>query len=353
MGMGEKGRLEQRVAKIERFIERFERTRIQAKSSTGKWGNYHVLAHPAGPADEEEVGQFIVTLKRSGAGWVAKVSVGYVLVLDPKAGASPVAKYWTPDGLDADPAPEFSVSASNALFVRVQTDKRGIPTAVTMAVSAPNTASTHYQPDPETGVNGDYFYKIAEFETVGDRLTVKPFQTGGPIHHLPQLWTGENIGGGSYPIFKQRDPGSDKYQFRKIEQLGGGEAILKPLDGAIGNEIQVRGLAAGAKGQIQIEADGDVLRAKGNDLDKYYDLGFGGFLNFVDGLLASAGDISGSDFNIECYLVNLYILGGELMTEQESSPFLTFYVRKGRISDGDPGGDPVPVYSLRLVGDGA
>ena len=255
---------------------------------------YHVPSTLFEPAVGVDRSAFAVTTALDGSTWKATVRMGYVSFLNPKSDADPVLKYWIPDGLDADPAPTYTVEDGDAIFCRVVTDNKGVPTAVTIEVNDPDTATVHYQPPPEdpvASVAGNYYYKLAEFELVGSKLVVIPFQSGGPIAHIAQLWEGENIGSGSFEIYKQRLHTGDSYEFRKLEQLAGGEALLKPFEGDHPDQIQFKALAerSGEVG-IVVETDGDLIRIKGTDYDGTVDLGGGGSLTVVDGLIESATD---------------------------------------------------------------
>ena len=239
--------------------------------------------------------QFQVSVKKEDSTWKASVTLGYLLFINPKNDADPVSKYWTPETLDDDPAPTFTVDDGEALYIKVITDLNGIPTAVTVE-SAPNDQATiHYQPPPDdpdaVSIAGEYYYKLAEFSIVDEAMKVKQFQHGGPILHVAELWEGLNIGNGDYPIFKKHNPEDNKYEFRKLEQATGGEAIIVPLTGAIGDEIKFRAVTGRATDpQIDVSADGDLIRVKGNSFDNVLSLAGGQTLTVVDGLISSATD---------------------------------------------------------------
>jgi len=133
----------------------------------------------------EDNSQFATTLAKVEGAWKATVKPGYVHFLNPKKDASPVSKYWMPTGMEDSPAPTHSVTVADALFCKVVTETHGVPTAVTIEKDVKGKVSKFNKPGSDA-LDGEFYYKIAEFEMVGDDLVAKPFQSGGPIFHVAQ-----------------------------------------------------------------------------------------------------------------------------------------------------------------------
>lgn len=109
-------------------------------------------------------------------GWKAKVRTGYVTSFDPTASSEVLI---VPTNADAD----ITVSSSSVLYCKVTTNKQDKPTsAEILTVSGPT--NTHAKPDP-SGEDGTYYYKLADFETVDDKVVVKNQYHVGLITHRP------------------------------------------------------------------------------------------------------------------------------------------------------------------------
>lgn len=266
---------------------------------------------------------FEVKLKKDGDTDIATITPGYVRFVNPKAEADPVIKDWLPEEMDTDPPPEHEVSAGEALFVKVVTDKRGEPTAVTIVVESPDVTSIHYVPLPdepeEVSVDGEYYYKIAEFFVQDDVLKVKQFQGGGPIIHLADLWEGKNVGGGEYQIYKQVETAEATFDFRTIKQEGlsitGAIGVLKDPEDPPEDFIPFRSIAPRpSQMQINVELSGtDAIVIKGNDYDKTITLPGGGTIQTTDGLVENMIEPTpGSSFTVR-------IWEGALSFDQENN----------------------------------
>jgi hypothetical protein len=305
---------------------------------------------PASYQVEKEV-QFQVKLSKDGGSDIAKITPGYVRFVNPKSEADPVIKDQMPEGMDDDPRPEHSVSPEDALYVKVVTDKRGEPTAITIEVAAIDVASIHSIPLPDTpeevSKDGEYYYKIAEFFIEGETLKVKQFQIGGPILHVSELWEGKNVGDGEHSVYKQIEPTECTFDFRTLKQGGmettGAVAVIKPPEDPVEDQIIFRSIAPRpSQMQINVEVSGDeTVVIKGNDFDADIDLIGGGLLKIVDGLVESQTP-SGipESFTVEIWAGELtyYTGGSEIYWEKGSSPLFTIYFFKGAAHLTSPSG---------------
>lgn len=171
-----------------------------------------------------------------GDGYACRVRWGYMVMRDAAGGIDADALRVIMPTIDGVPMnhPEVGTvpfSDGDSIFLKVETDARDevkmgseVPTPLPMVtiVAAPSAQkSTHYQPiDPENtdGVDGVYYYKIANFTIDGEdpsRVMVEQVQGDGPIRHTPNLWTIENVGAGAR-VLKTRDQEADTYQARSV-----------------------------------------------------------------------------------------------------------------------------------------
>lgn len=286
---------------------------------------------------------FEVKLKKDGDANLATITPGYVRFVNPKATADSVIKDWLPEDMDLDPPTEHSVSAGQALFVKVVTDKRGEPTAVTIAVDSVGVTSIHYVPLPDdpndVSLNGEYYYKIAEFYVEGEILKVKQFQSGGPIVHLADLWEGKNVGDGEYKVYKQIDPSEATFDFRTIKQEGlsitGAIGVLKAAEDPPGDIIPFRAIAARpSQMQINVELSGtDAIIIKGNDYDQTITLPGGGSIKTTDGLVEDMiTPAIGASFTVRIWsgvLLFAASSSGDISWEKGTAPIHTIYFYEG------------------------
>lgn len=287
----------------------------------------------------------------------ATVKPGYVVALDRKSGATEVIKYFMPDGLDAVPAPAYAVGAGDAIFAVVETDNTGFPTTVTIEVAASSTASVHYQPPPDepdaVSESGTYYYKIAEIEADGDNLVAVQFQHGGPIVHQAELWEGENlVGDGDDPgvaVYKQIDPTTGKFQFRKIKNVGTDavdavRTIKAPAD-PITDQVELKCFSPrDSDAQIRVTDEDDHIVIQGNDADGTITLDDGVpevWVAWKDGLIETTGDKTFTVGNMNLKIKQYAEDTNGTMTYLGTSFDQTLYFRKGFfVGDADPGGEP-------------
>ena len=283
----------------------------------------------------------------------ATIIPGYVRSVNPKSDAENVITDWMPDGLDADPAPEYAVSAGQCIYALVNTDKRGEPTSVSIVVDSADKASTHYQPPPDdpndVSADGEYYYKIAQIVSEGGVLVAKQHQIGGPIVHTASLWEGKNVGDGEYRVYKQIDPSEATFDFRTIKQEGlsitGAIGVLKAAEDPPGDIIPFRAIAARpSQMQINVELSGtDAIIIKGNDYDQTITLPGGGSIKTTDGLVESmVAPTSGGTFKLEVYNHTIIFNTGsnQIEVNRGSSPHRTIYFMGGIATTTQPAGFP-------------
>ena len=288
---------------------------------------------------------FAVTVNEN----TATIIPGYVRSVNPKSDAEEVIKDWMPDGLDADPAPEYAVSAGQCIYALVNTDKRGEPTSVSIVVDSADKASTHYQPPPdepeEVSAEGEYYYKIAQIVSEGGVLVARQYQIGGPIIHTASLWEGKNVGDGAYLVYKQIEPGESTFDFRTLKQGGmdvsGAISILKDPESVPEDHITFKSISPKpSDAQIKVEASGgESVVIKGNDFEQDIEFPGGGTLSVADGLVkAMTPPYKGDTFKLEVYDAGLSISTGlnQIILSRGSTPLHTIYFMDGIASTTEP-----------------
>jgi hypothetical protein len=258
---------------------------------------------PQGKATRQPI-QFKVYAVRYDANseeWKCRVSPGYVRTINPDADATEPIKDWMPTvgsgpavPLDADTAPEITIADGQTIYCRVATTVKGIIVeAPTIEAATTPEAGTHFQP-PDSDVEGDLYFPIADIEITGDPevVTITQIQQGGPIVVVPNLPELKNIGEG-YEVFAGREASGDTYDFRKLEQLeGSGEPLIRD-DDPVGDSIPFRRVA-GKPSQAQVTVSGDdpdVIVIEGNGFDQNF-AGIVKNLNVIDGLVTGYDELA-------------------------------------------------------------
>jgi hypothetical protein len=78
-----------------------------------------------------------------------------------------------------------TIATGGKLWVKVTTNKKDLPTAAAYYYSGSDPTNVHAQPDPG-GNNGEYYYLICTFVTVGSAVEISgQGHLGGPIVHRP------------------------------------------------------------------------------------------------------------------------------------------------------------------------
>lgn len=176
-----------------------------------------------------------------GKPWNVVIKEGWVIERKPRTGTSePAVKFHMPkvgnDPLNTVPRPLIRMTIGDTLWCKFPTDMQGeISDEPEMIVTDEDQDGTHYQPqDPEeSGVAGDYAVKILKLEDDDGSPQVKLYQQSD-IEHWAQLWTGENLGGGSR-VYKRHADAENKFQFRSLLGVNG----IKTEE--MGSEIHIGG----------------------------------------------------------------------------------------------------------------
>lgn len=138
-------------------------------------------ADPVGPLGIAE--QFRVSDPFFNAGdatWHVRVNEGYVLGINPEPGLTNPMGYAT-CAAEAD----LTITAGDSLYVKVSTDHMDLVDGAVIHKAAAVPSTIHAQPDPD-GNDGEYYYEIATFTTVGGVVVLEHQQhLGGPILHRP------------------------------------------------------------------------------------------------------------------------------------------------------------------------
>jgi hypothetical protein len=315
-------------------------------------------------------GQFDVTLAQDESDdWVATISPGYVRYLNAASGSGAAVTEEQPDGIDE----EHAVAAGDALYCRVQTDVKGTPTSIEIEVSEAGATSTHYQPPTahDAGVEGDYFYLIAEILEVDDKLEVRQVQHGGPIHHVAQLWEGTNIGDG-IDMLKERKTATDSYEFRRIKQLEleepeegeEGVALIKPEEDQP-DQVEWRAIV----GKVISGADDPLIKVKASSDGKVIEVSPDGWrgnvtvpagtLEIVGGMVNKFEEATDLPANFDMMVrevdIEVYDVPGgfEAYTTPRIDDQLLFRVRNGIILRGGthlPGTPTIVIETTHVSG---
>ena len=234
--------------------------------------------------------------------------------------------------------PIIEIDDGQSVYARIKRTPDGVVVPPVLIVAEARDEKTkHYQPeDPEgSGTEEIYQYRrILDFDVSFDEVEIKVWRRSD-IDLEPYLWTGSNVGQGS-DVFKEHDEENGVYNFRRIKGCYGLEDKLTATnpgqdentlqidfeaenvgqtytgvkanvyveydedddDSTCDDKAQFRPITHGAetdRQQIEVEADGEVIRVRGNDVKKIIEFQDceGNellFLEFEDGLLKDAGD---------------------------------------------------------------
>jgi len=251
-------------------------------------------------SDQLQFKVYSVRYDAAAEAWFCKVRPGYVRTINPDADATEPVKDWMPTvgdpavALDAEETPEIEIANGQTIYCRVATTVKGvIVEAPKIEAAATPEAGTHFQP-PDSDVEGDLYFPIADIEITGDPevVTITQIQQGGPIVVVPNLPELKNIGEG-YEVFAGREASGDTYDFRKLEQLeGSGEPLIRD-DDPVGDSIPFRRVA-GKPSQAQVTvsgSDADIIVIEGNGFDQNF-AGIVKNLNVIDGLVTGYDEIA-------------------------------------------------------------
>lgn len=159
--------------------------------------------------------------------WKYSLTPGYLIYQ--QIGTAEKLDFHTPTlggtSLEAATPPTAALPANDCyIYMRVQTDAKGVPSgAPTIVHSTTEETSTHHvppHPDEVSGIAGDYYFLLAEFEddgaTPGKPQPVRRL-TGNK--QLPnQLIELENVGG-AVEIYRQYlDGADDKHELRTLNE---------------------------------------------------------------------------------------------------------------------------------------
>ena len=285
---------------------------------------------------------------------VEKAAAGnYYLRLEPGrvSSANPVAAADGDDGIDYlvpeingtpmdqrdddEDFPKIEVDNGQTVYARIQRQADGVIVGPVLIVAeARDEESKHYFPPDPGNSGGEEIYqyrRILDFDVSFDEVEIKVWRRSD-IDIEPYLWAGDNVGQGA-DVFKEHDQDNGVYNFRRIqgcygikselstdpnsnsvkldfeaENIGQSYSGVKANvyveydedddDSTCADKAQFRPITHGAetdRQQIEVEADGEVVRVRGNDVHKeiiFQDCDSNELLKleFEDGLLKDAGD---------------------------------------------------------------
>lgn len=163
----------------------------------------------------------VIGIEKAASSYEVIIKEGWVIERKPKSEDKPAVKFHMPKAgettLDTIPRPKIAMSIGDTLWCKYQTDIMGeISEEPEVIVAAEDQDGTHYYPeDPEgSGQEGTYYVKLFKLEDDGGTPRVKVYQQSD-IEHWGQLWTGENVGGGSR-VYKVHKETENIYKFRTI-----------------------------------------------------------------------------------------------------------------------------------------
>lgn len=126
-------------------------------------------------------------LNSESGGGSCSIQPGFVLAIDPATDGT--AMHY----LEVSGGGSVTGSASTTVYCKVTTNREDLPVAAAFVFSGPSETSTHAQPDPPTtvpetaqppGVDGEYFYKIADFgiDAAGQIYVANQYHVGVLVH---------------------------------------------------------------------------------------------------------------------------------------------------------------------------
>ena len=166
----------------------------------------------------------------------------------------------------------------------------------------------------------------------------------GPLFHSPHLPEIRNIGG-EREVFDIRKNDLDIYDFRTLEPLQDGEGvpIIRPLEEGEpeGDTIPFRYIIKNNSSSTPytITGDGDAVKVTFSGATGSYFDGFGGIIDFLDGLATGVtpSGITGANLNLRLMNVEITEVGGEtyvgnLLWGSGGTEDRFLYVRNGLIT---------------------
>jgi hypothetical protein len=129
-------------------------------------------------AERLALGFQVLEIYKDGADWKAKIGTGLVVGRNSKPSASPVMATVTVAETTV------TVTAADAVYARVITNVWDLPTSASVVAASSEPTSVHAQP-PGSSATGDYHYRVADFEMVGDELRLKNQYHVGILLHVP------------------------------------------------------------------------------------------------------------------------------------------------------------------------
>jgi hypothetical protein len=138
-------------------------------------------SEPVGQVAPPEQFRISAPFKDGTAGtWHVAADAGSVVSINPEPGAGNPMVTLTVAALTNQ-----TIATGGKLWVKVTTNKKDLPTAAAYYYSGSDPTNVHAQPDPG-GNNGEYYYLICTFVTVGSAVEISgQGHLGGPIIHRP------------------------------------------------------------------------------------------------------------------------------------------------------------------------
>jgi len=212
----------------------------------------------------------ILKAEKGEGGFTYKIALSKGYVVERRIPDGQALIYHFPTGLvDDDDKPIYqAISDGQAIYIKVLVKKDGtIEEEPSVLVAEDELAGAHYKPKifDFGGSDGEHNYKIAVFEIVDSKPSLKLYGAGDNIDHYDERVTMENLEaeGNCYEVGKTYNEPADKVEFRKLKQLDGeGATIIKDQNEETINFRRIKERAYPA--QIEVTEEGDAIKIQGN-----------------------------------------------------------------------------------------
>jgi len=225
---------------------------------------------------------WVSDVSKDGSNFFVTVSTGYLTyqqLLNQDETDGPVF-YLTPTindiSIEDTPAEKITLTGTSGfIYMRSATSNRGVPNATpTIDFYAAEQTSTHHVPESvdanQEPIDGDYYWLLAEFETVPDSDPARPRikrRLPGDKHVPNQIDRIKNIGDGT-KLYWGFDPsaGNALHKIRSLAnatESGGAQPLVKSLATEADETVKIKALTAGTgitlsagANSVEIAADG-------------------------------------------------------------------------------------------------
>lgn len=238
---------------------------------------------------------WVSNVSEDDSGFFVTVTPGYLTyqqLLNQEETGGPLF-YLTPTindiSIEDTPAEKIRLTTTDGrVYMRSATTSRGVPNATpTIDFYATEQASTHHVPESvdanQEPIDGDYYWLLAEFETVPDSDPARPRikrRLPGDKHVPNQIDRIKNIGDGTN-LYWGFDPsaGNALHKIRSLANAteSGAEPLVKPLAAESDETVKVKAIAAGTGITVTSSATAVTIAAEAATA------GWWGVVTYMDG----------------------------------------------------------------------